>query len=94
METEKFYGRDIASKEEIKIEGTFNSYYEACRILEERGYTLGSMCMNSPIGFVSEDKFDYVAKWYNLSKSDIKKLDGVMLSNDFREGSVQIVTFK
>jgi hypothetical protein len=52
------------------------------------------MCCDLPIGFADKERYDYVAKWHNLDKSDIEKLDGVLLSDDFREGSVKIVTFK
>lgn len=92
QKTEKLHGHEIESVEEISVSGTFESVNEAMRILKERGYEIGSMSAQQPIGFAKG--FDYIAKWYNLNKSDIKKLDGVLISNDFREGSVKIVTFK
>lgn len=92
QKTEKLYGHEIESVEEIAVSGTFSSVNEAIRILEDRGYEIGSMSAQQPIGFAKG--YDYIAKWYNLNKSDIKKLDGVITSSDFREGSVKIVTFK
>lgn len=92
QKTEKLHGHEIESVEEIAISGTFESVNEAIRILKERGYEIGSMSAQQPIGFAKG--YDYISKWYNLNKSDIKKLDGVLISNDFREGSVKIVTFK
>jgi len=91
---QKFQDREVESIQEIKVSGTFQSFYEACRILEEKNYRVGSMCRGLPIGFADKERYDYVAKWHNLDKSDIEKLDGVLLSDDFREGSVKIVTFK
>jgi hypothetical protein len=88
------FNREVESIQEIKVSGTFQSFYEACRILEEKNYQVGSMCCNLPIGFADKEKCNYVAKWHNLDKSDIEKLDGVLLSDDFREGSVKIVIFK
>jgi len=83
---------EIQSVEEISVSGTFESINEATRILKDRGYQIGSMSGQQPIGFAKG--YNYIAKWYNLNKSDIKKLDGVITSGDFREGSVKIVTFK
>jgi hypothetical protein len=91
---QKFQDREVESIQEIKVSGTFESFYKACNTLEEMGFVVGSMCMNEPIGFADKEKYNYVAKWYNLDKSDIQKLDGVLLSDDFREGSVKIVIFK
>jgi len=49
------------------------------------------MCRNEPIGFADNDVYDYVAKWYNIDVSDRLKLDGVMISDDFREGGVEVL---
>jgi hypothetical protein len=49
------------------------------------------MCRNEPIGFADNDVYDYVAKWYNIDVSDRLKLDGVMISDDFREGDVEVL---
>jgi hypothetical protein len=51
------------------------------------------MCRTEPIGFADADVVDYVAKWYNIDREDKGKLDGVMASDDFREGGVTIVFF-
>lgn len=91
-ELTKFHGHEIESVEEISSSGTFASVNKAMQILKLRGYKIGSMSAYQPIGFAKG--YDYIAKWYNLNKSDIEKLDGVLVSNDFREGSVSIITFK
>jgi hypothetical protein len=51
------------------------------------------MCRTEPIGFADADVVGYVAKWYNIDREDKGKLDGVMASDDFREGGVTIVFF-
>ena len=75
-------------KKTFKVDGTFRSYYAATAWLNENGYSYGSMCMDMPIGIVKGDAI--IAKWRNLTKSDIATLDGRITSNDFREGEVTI----
>ena len=90
---EKYLGRDVVKKVNIKVEGTFSSVYEAEKQLRELGYRIGSMCGGEPIGFACEEKYEYIAKWRNIDPSDRNKVDGVMISNDWREGSVDIIWF-
>ena len=88
-----YLGREILHTETFPPAGTFKAYYAAEERLKELGYTVGSMCRDEPIGFADEDKCGYVAKWYNIGREDKGKLDGVMVSNDFREGGATIVFF-
>jgi hypothetical protein len=90
---EKYLGRDVVKKVNVKVEGTFSSVYEAEKQLGELGYEIGSMCGGEPIGFADGEKYDYISKWRNMSNEDQNKLDGVMISNDWREGSVDIIWF-
>jgi hypothetical protein len=72
----------------FKESGTFASYYKACEWLRNNGYSYGSMCSDEPIGIL---KGEYsIAKWKNLTDKERKALDGIMTSNDFREGEVNI----
>ena len=86
-------GRVVILEEHFPPSGTFRAFYKAEARLKELGYVTGSMCRDEPIGFVFGDKFDYVAKWYNLSFQERELLDGVMLSENFREGGVKIIFF-
>ena len=89
--TDLWSGRKIERRISIKEKGTFNSYHKARDWASENGYSEGSMARNMPIGLL---KGDYnIAKWYNLDNQDIKELDGVMISDDFREGEVEILIF-
>jgi hypothetical protein len=90
---ETYLGREILHTETFPPAGTFQAFYNAENRLKELGYTTGSMCRHEPIGFADADKCDYVAKWYNLSQDDKGQLDGVMVSDGFREGGVTIVFF-
>ncbi len=68
--------------------GTFESMYAANRWCINNGYSYGSTCFRSAVGL---KKGDYlVAKWKNLTKQEIDGLDGIMFSDDFREGTVRI----
>jgi hypothetical protein len=86
-------GRAVILEEFFEPNGTFKAFRNAEARLKELGYTVGSMCRDEPIGFAHESTCDYIAKWRNLDQEDISKLDGVMLSEDFRDGGVRIVFF-
>jgi hypothetical protein len=88
-----YLGRDVVKKVNIKVEGTFSSVYEAERQLRELGYRVGSMSGSQPIGFACGEKYGYISKWYNMIKDEHNLLDGVMISDDWREGSVDIIWF-
>jgi len=90
---ETYLDREILHTETFPPAGTFSAFYSAEKRLKELGYVTGSMCRTEPIGFANADVVSYVAKWYNIDKEDKGKLDGVMESDDFREGGVTIVFF-
>jgi hypothetical protein len=48
----------------------FDSYHQAERWLQARGYLTGSMQAGSPTGAMSAAEYSYVAKWRNLSPSE------------------------
>jgi hypothetical protein len=87
-------GLDLQVEHAVEFEasGTFQAFYKAEAFLRELGYTTGSMEMNAPIGFSLE--YDYISKWNNMNHNEHRLLDGIMTSNDFREGSVQVLFFK
>lgn len=77
---------------EFPASGTFKAYYAASGWCHENGYSHGSMCMDMPIAIMKGTDWN-IAKWKNLSTKEINTVDGVMLSTDFREGSVTIVIY-
>jgi hypothetical protein len=67
--------------------GAFKALYAAQRWLAENGYSYGPTCVMHPAPIL---KGDYViAKWRNLTKKEIKALDG-WLDGDLREGPVTV----
>ncbi len=88
-----YLGREITRRDNVKVEGTFSSVHEAEKRLKGMGYIIGSMCGGDPIGFACEEKYNYISKWHNMNREDQNKLDGVMISSNWREGSVEIIWF-
>jgi hypothetical protein len=94
MLNEIYLGREITRRDNVKVEGTFASVSEAEKRLRAMGYIIGSMSGNQPIGFADGEQYNYISKWYNMNPEEHNKLDGVMISSDWREGSVDIIWFK
>lgn len=90
----EYLGRAVRKVVTVSQVGTFQSYYEASKVLDKEGKVVGSMCGGSPIGFANADKYNYIAKWHNIDPSDKNKLEGVLVSKDWREGSVDIIYFE
>lgn len=88
-----YLGRKVLHVEHLPASGTFLAFYNTEKRLIDLGFIIGSMDRDNPIGFAQKEKYGYIAKWYNLSEEDKEKLDGVILSKDFREGAVEIVFF-
>lgn len=74
---------------EIVFEGKkdFEAFYKARDFLESRGFSVGSMQGDDPIGIRRGD-WD-IAKWRNLSEDDMSKLDGTITGNK-REGPLTV----
>jgi len=85
-------GRRIQYAVYFKPSGTFGAINNARTWLKEQGdYVIGSMGGGDPIGF-SKD-VEYISKWVNIAPVEYKSLDGVFISDDFREGGVKILFF-
>lgn len=74
---------------DIVFEGKkdFEAFYKACDFLKDRGFSVGSMQRDDPIG-IRYGNWD-IAKWRNLAEDDISKLDGTITGNK-REGPVTV----
>jgi len=73
----------------------WGALYEAEDWLKERFFVVGRMDHPNPIGFWNFEQHNIPAeKWHNLTKEDKRKLSGVILSDNFRNGDVKIVLFK
>jgi hypothetical protein len=92
--TKAFMNRPVIKSIIVEAKGTFLAFHEAENLLKEEGYTIGSMCLNEPIGFADGEKYKYISKWYNMDREEHMLLDGVIISDDFREGGVEILYLK
>lgn len=77
----------------VRSTGTFTAIDEAREVVIKAGFKHGIMCSDAPIAIAPGD-FDYIAKWYNISRDEWKHLEGVIVSEDFREGDCYICYFK
>lgn len=72
----------------------FGNLHNATHYLFKKGYSYGSMSLQMPIAIQLGSDYKLPEKWYNLSEAQKKNVDGVMLSDDFRNGTVKILIFK
>jgi hypothetical protein len=77
---------------EFKADGTFESLRAAQLWLTTNGYSYGSLCRDEPVAIMKGD-YDIPQKWRNIHDSFKNKVDGVILSNDFIEGSVTVILY-
>ena len=87
-----YLGREIKEIKTFKLDGTFESLYEALSYINKKGYKAGSLCYNQPIALVY-NLYNIPQKWKNIPKKDINLIDGVLLSPDFREDFVMMLLF-
>lgn len=73
---------------EFNQTGTFQSMYAAEAWCRENGISVGQSSATRPSGLLFR-KFDWIAKWHNLTPKERADLHGTM-SGDFREGPVVI----
>jgi len=89
------FNRPVSKRIRIEESGDFSTYRKAEAILKAEGFITGSMCAPEPTGFAPADKYNYIAKWYNISAPERKSLHGVIqrAGGDFRNGPIEIVYF-
>lgn len=87
-------GRKIKEEKVFNEPGTFKSMWAAERWLSENGYSFGSTTHgNNPVA-IRKGEYDLPQKWNNFTKSGKASVDGVMVSSDWREGSVKVILFE
>lgn len=93
-EFDKYFSRDI---KEFKVfdESTedFSNLGKASFWIFKNGYSYGSISLQMPIPIQIGSDYKLHEKWYNLSEVEKKNVDGVMLSDDFRNGIVKVLIF-
>lgn len=102
-----YLGREVKEQETFKVDGTFQSLYAAQSWAGKKGYVYGSLCGDAPVALrkgktflfaiLRKEKtfseYDLPEKWKNMSDEDIKSIDGVIKSRNFRDGSVTVMLF-
>lgn len=75
-----------------RTERDFGAVTQAEDYLEAAGYSIGSMQSDNPRALVKGKL--RIAKWWNIDREEYHRIDGLMLSDDYRTGSVLVVLFK
>tara|TARA_R100000951_G_C2653160_1_gene185164 strand:- start:11228 stop:11521 length:294 start_codon:yes stop_codon:yes gene_type:complete len=74
-------GKPILFTKEFKNDGEdFSGIGGARDFLKEKGFSIGSMQRDAPMGVSKE--YEYIAKWRNLSSDDRLQLDGTITFTD------------
>lgn len=95
-----YNGHIIKEEKTFEPDGrTFGSYYQATGWLHENGYSYGSSAVNRSGGgiipiAVQKGKYSLPQKWHNFTQEDKAKCDGVILSDDSREGYSKVLIFE
>jgi len=101
-------GREIADikifkQESEKVDGPFEAISEATKYLRTKGYTIGKMCYDLPIGFAKTSvlpAIELIPKWEYISRGKYHLLDGIIVpikSDDryaYRDSWVKVIFFK
>ena len=90
----KVVGKEVANVTFVNGDGTtFDAFYKSEKLAKELGYNTGSMCRDMPIALAKD--VSYIAKWTNIYPEDYPRIEGVLISLDFRdENEVAIVEFE
>jgi len=91
----KYFSREV---EELYVfdkpdSDNFKNLYLASSWLFNKGYQFGSLALDQPIAVQFGD-YKLNQKWYNLTEIEKHNVDGVILSDNFRNGNVRVIIFK
>lgn len=94
-----YLGRDVKFKKVFSFvndELPFYSLYESQHWLRNNGFVYGSLCGDAPIAIVKGEDFscyNLPEKWKNFSDEDKSLINGVLVSDDFRNAPVRLFVF-
>ncbi len=94
-EIQKVYWSGRPVKEQKVFEGKgfqFGGWNKANRWLFENGFNAGTLEGYNPVGLV-KGKYIFSFKWSKLTRTQKDQLDGVMISEDFRNFPVRVILF-
>jgi hypothetical protein len=85
--SKEFFGAPVVET------NTFKAITEARKYVENLGYNVGSMQSSAPMG-ISKKYQGYISKWRNMTSNEHSMLDGYIISNDMRNGNVEVVIWE
>jgi len=71
--------------------GIGHALEDAKHYLRRIGYSFGPMCGNMPIVISNSDEICYIAKWRNIDRDEMYKLDGIIVFLDRDEDAIEFV---
>jgi len=78
----------------FSFDGTdFSAYHEAEKFVKRAGFKMGSMCEDYPIALSANPNMEYIGKWRNIDRTEWNKIDGLMISTNFRNSHVAVVFY-
>lgn len=90
----KTLGKKVVNTMKFEADGDdFDAITAAENYLKELGYTIGSMQRDAPIAFAKADKIRYISKWHNIGEEDYPRIEGIIVSDDMRNGDVELIFF-
>lgn len=72
--------------------GDFAAWHDALSFLRARGFSVGALQSNDPVGILFGPNI-LVAKWRNLNSSHRAQLHGTITATDMRAGPVTVEIF-
>lgn len=93
-EFDKYFLREFKFNVFNESNSDFSNLGLASCWLFENGYSNGSISFEMPVPIQIGSEYKLHQKWYNLTEEEKMNIDGVMLSDDFRNGAVKILIFK
>lgn len=97
IKEKRWNGRKVAAEMEFQNDGNdFSGYYESVDWCHAHGYNNGSMDAGARGNPIAIQKGEYTLpwKWHNFEPSDKKLIDGVIISDNWRNGSVKVLIFE
>jgi hypothetical protein len=85
-------GKKALVQHTFDTEGEFKALSAAELYARKQGYSTGSLDGKNPIGIAGPDYI--VGKWHTIFSAQLIKLNGVIVSDDFKAGPCTFILFK
>jgi hypothetical protein len=74
--------------------GTFENMYAAFGWLTHSGFSYGSTDRYPNPVAIQKGEYTLPQKWHNFTAKQKSQVDGIITSNDWREGEVKVIIYK